>query len=81
MWVKLKERILRRPVRVAEALFVLAGALGWVIAPEAQEAILYLIGLVLLGSEVAQTQTTSKHDPRDDQGRKLEPRMILNREN
>lgn len=60
--------IRRRPVRVVEALIVLAGTLGLVIDPNATQAILTLVGLVVVGGEAAQTKTTSVKYPRIDDG-------------
>lgn len=65
---RIRHAFQRRPVRVVEALIVLAGTLGLVLDPEATEAILTLVGLVLVGGEAAQTKTTPTADPRLDDG-------------
>lgn len=54
----------RRPVRIVEALIVLAGALGLALDPDAAQSILVLVGLVVGGGEVAQTKTTPVADPK-----------------
>lgn len=63
MFRKLKEAIRKRPFRVVEALIVLGAALGLVIEPEAQDAILTLAAVLipaLVGGEVAQKKTNSE---------------------
>lgn len=55
----------RRPVRVLEALVALAGAFGLVIDPEATQAIVTLLVLVVGGGEVAQRRT-QPFDPKAD---------------
>ena len=62
----------RRPVRLVEGLLIVAGALGWIIEPEAREAILTLVALVLAGGEAAQRHTTPTVDPKVPDGHKGE---------
>lgn len=56
----------RRPVRVAEALAVVAVIVAYIVAPEAVASVVTLLVAivgVVAGGEVAQTHTTSKHYP------------------
>lgn len=68
---RVKDALLRRPVRVAEAVLALAAALGYAVNPELQAEIAALVGAVVAVFEVAQIKTTSLADPRDDEGRRL----------
>lgn len=56
-WEALIYRLKRRPVRVVEALVVLAGLAGVAIDPDAIPHIVVLLGLVFGGGEWAQTRT------------------------
>ena len=71
-WTKIRRAVKRRPVRVAEAVVALAGALGLVIQPEATAAILTLVALTIGGGEAAQRRTTPVADPRLDDGHRRE---------
>ena len=71
-WTKIRRAFRRRPVRVVEAVIALAGTLGLALQPEATEAILTLVGLVLVGGEYAQTKTTPTAEPRLDDGHRGE---------
>ena len=68
VWHKLK----RRPVRVMEAVLALAGTVGIVLLPEAEDAVYQVIGALvaagILGGEVAQTKVTPVKDAKLDDG-------------
>jgi hypothetical protein len=71
-----KEALLRRPVRIVEAVVALLVAVGLLAGDpdELTTAIMLLVAaLGVGGGEVAQTQTTALVDPRDNDGTPLVP--------
>ena len=60
-WIK------RRPVRFAQLLVVVLAIFGFAVDPDQTIALVVALA-AFLGGEAAQTQTTSKHFPRDDDG-------------
>lgn len=70
------DAIRRRPHRVVElvvSLLGLAAAFGFDLDPEQRNAILGLLATLIVGSETAQTRTTSLARPRAGDGRPLAP--------
>lgn len=71
----------RRPVRILEALVLLAAAIGVTVDPglldRAGDLIAALTGLGVLGGEVAQRYTTSWLHPALDEGEDVDAEQVL----
>lgn len=59
---KLVRALKQRPVRIVEALVVIAGAFGVVVSPETEQTVIttILTAVTVIGGEAAQTKTNSK---------------------